>query len=177
MGDGDAKGIGLAAKDIVLGLGTVAAGATMGPAGAEGVNRAGGALDKILRMAGVAEDSTGSAAQKKDSAAGVAEGAQGRVAASSAGPKLGADAQTAVEYLQRLGWPREAALRMVQGPERSPERERSPESVGNPRAAHARSMVVERAGYAPDVRLYDADALMLRGVGITTERLEPHEEV
>lgn len=31
MAELDAKGIGLAAKDIVLGVGTVAAGATLGP--------------------------------------------------------------------------------------------------------------------------------------------------
>lgn len=55
MSDIDFKGIGLAAKDILLGIGAVAAGATGGPAAAEGVGKAGAGLDRILNMAGVNE--------------------------------------------------------------------------------------------------------------------------
>lgn len=55
MSDIDFKGIGLAAKDILLGIGAVAAGATGGPAAAEGVGKAGSGLDRILNMAGVTE--------------------------------------------------------------------------------------------------------------------------
>lgn len=55
MSDFDAKGIGLAAKDILLGIGAVAAGSVGGPAAAEGVSKAGGGLDRILSMAGVLE--------------------------------------------------------------------------------------------------------------------------
>ena len=53
--DIDFKKIGLAAKDIVFGIGSVAAGATGGPAAAEGVSKAGSGLDSILGMAGVTE--------------------------------------------------------------------------------------------------------------------------
>ena len=55
MADIDFKKIGLAAKDLVFGIGTVAAGATGGPAAAEGVSKAGSGLDSILGMAGVTE--------------------------------------------------------------------------------------------------------------------------
>lgn len=55
MSDIDFKTIGLAAKDILLGIGTVAAGATGGPAAAEGVGKAGAGLDRILSTAGVTE--------------------------------------------------------------------------------------------------------------------------
>lgn len=51
--DLDLKTIGLAAKDIIIGVGTAAAGASGGPAAAEGVGKAGSGLDRILGMAGV----------------------------------------------------------------------------------------------------------------------------
>lgn len=53
--DLDFKQIGLAAKDILFGVGAAAAGATGGPAAAEGVGKAGSGLDRILGMAGVTE--------------------------------------------------------------------------------------------------------------------------
>src|SRR5262245_62154651 len=55
MADLDFKQIGLAAKDIILGVGTAAAGAKGGPAAAEGVGKAGSGIDRILGMAGVME--------------------------------------------------------------------------------------------------------------------------
>lgn len=51
----DIKSIGLAAKDIILGAGAAAAGASGGPAAAEGVGKVGTGLDRILGMAGVTE--------------------------------------------------------------------------------------------------------------------------
>jgi hypothetical protein len=53
--DFDIKSIGLAAKDIILGVGTAAAGTTGGPAAAEGVGKVGTGLDRLLGMAGVTE--------------------------------------------------------------------------------------------------------------------------
>lgn len=55
MADLDFKQIGLAAKDIIFGVGSAAAGASGGPAAAEGVAKAGTGLDRILGMAGVME--------------------------------------------------------------------------------------------------------------------------
>lgn len=52
MGDGpDYKSIGLGVKDVIFGIATAAAGSTGGPAGAEGVAKAGAGLDKLIAMA------------------------------------------------------------------------------------------------------------------------------
>ena len=51
--DVDAKGIGLGAKDILMGIVTIAAGASGGPAGAQGGQQLSKGLDGILGMAGV----------------------------------------------------------------------------------------------------------------------------
>ncbi len=54
--DIDWKKLGLGAKDVLVGVVTVAGGATGGAAGAQGGQQAGKGLDKILGMAGVTED-------------------------------------------------------------------------------------------------------------------------
>jgi hypothetical protein len=54
--DVDAKGIGLSAKDILMGIVTVAAGATAGQPGAQGAQQIDKGLDGILGMAGVTKD-------------------------------------------------------------------------------------------------------------------------
>jgi hypothetical protein len=176
MSEIDAKGIGLAAKDLVLGVGTVAAGATLGPAGAEGVHRAGGALDRILKMAGVADPRmdpapAASVAPPSEQTAGSGSRVPGRSA--PAGPVLG-DAKVASEHLRGVGWPEGTVQQILQGPERGADS--GPTSESAQARAPQSPFLFERAGYAPDLRDYDADALMLRGVGITTERLKPHEE-
>jgi hypothetical protein len=51
----DWKKLGLGVKDLLVGVVTVAGGATGGAAGAQGGQQAGKGLDKILNMAGVSE--------------------------------------------------------------------------------------------------------------------------
>lgn len=81
------------------------------------------------------------------------------------------DAKIAVDHLRGVGWPEAAVQQILAGPEHSSE---SAAPAAGMRTAVAQSpFLFERAGYAPDLRGYDADALMLRGVGITTERLKP----
>ncbi len=63
----DFKEIGFAAKDIILGVSTAAAGASGGPAAAEGVNKAGTGIDRLLAMA-LPEDKKTSRAEKFDRA-------------------------------------------------------------------------------------------------------------
>ncbi len=54
----DWKKLGLGVKDLLVGVVTVAGGATGGAAGAQGGQQAGKGLDKILTMAGVSEEET-----------------------------------------------------------------------------------------------------------------------
>ena len=54
----DWKKLGLGVKDLLVGVVTVAGGATGGAAGAQGGQQAGKGLDKILNMAGVSEEET-----------------------------------------------------------------------------------------------------------------------
>ncbi len=63
----DFKEIGFAAKDILLGVSTAAAGASGGPAAAEGVNKAGSGIDRLLAMA-LPDDKKPSRAEKFDRA-------------------------------------------------------------------------------------------------------------
>lgn len=93
----DIKTIGLAAKDIILGAGAAAAGASGGPAAAEGVGKVGTGLDKILGMAGVTE-SRGDKFDRADFAArppaqkGAAPAEQKQVAAAPPPPAVNAPA-------------------------------------------------------------------------------------
>ena len=204
MAEVDAKGIGLAAKDIVLGVGTVAAGATLGPAGAEGVNRAGGALDRILKMTGVIEqraenfdradfaartpqkggmDAPSQTAQAESGGQKDAEKKDSAPLSAPATPLQRGDGLLAQDHLTGLGWPSEAVRLMLQGPDRAAAASaQAPVAVAEEAPARPLQPPIhspfqsERAGYAPDLRAYDADALMLRGVGISTERLEPNKE-
>ncbi|MFO0578942.1 MAG: hypothetical protein U1A78_33480 [Polyangia bacterium] len=129
MGGIDFKEIGLAAKDIVFGIGSAAAGASGGPAAAEGVSKAGGGLDRILGMAGVMEtradkfDRADFAARQQPTlpaatAMPSAPGAPPPAAppAEPAGPMDG-DAQIAADHLSRCGWPRSKVLEILRGPE------------------------------------------------------------
>ena len=61
----DWKKLGLGVKDLLVGVVTVAGGATGGTAGAQGGQQAGKGLDKILNTAGVSEEET---APKKNEA-------------------------------------------------------------------------------------------------------------
>lgn len=150
MADIDFKQIGLAAKDIIIGVGAAAAGATGGPAAAEGVMKAGSGLDRILNMAGVEESRADkfdradyaarpqmAAGTKPPAASPPPEGApapqttpQARPASiasngtgSSGVPEeqpLDEDAKITAEYLRSLGWPADKIHQILSGPEETP---------------------------------------------------------
>ena len=106
--DIDWKKLGLGAKDVLVGVVTVAGGATGGAAGAQGGQQAGKGLDKILEMAGVTEDepappvpSRGQRVEQHDftarKAAVAAQYQASRVSAAESVP-----AETAIATVQRL---------------------------------------------------------------------------
>lgn len=143
MSDIDWKNIGLAAKDIVIGIAGVAAGAYAGPAGAEAVNKVGGGIDKALAMGGIVEDdkaNNGNRAQKFDRdgkppppsaapagpalasgpaapAAKAPQSPEAPAAAAEEGPLVG-DNRVTVDSLRGLGWSRQQIQAILQGPER-----------------------------------------------------------
>lgn len=125
MGDIDYKQIGLAAKDIVIGIGAAAAGATGGPAAAEGVMKAGSGIDKIVEMA-VPSDKKQTRGEKFDRAdykvkkPAPSQGAQntaGNTASQApAGEPVDVDGKTTAEYLAARGWPPEKVEQILRGP-------------------------------------------------------------
>jgi len=125
MGDIDYKQIGLAAKDIVIGIGAAAAGATGGSAAAEGVMKAGSGIDKIVEMA-VPSDKKQTRGEKFDRAdykakkATPPQGAQnaevGPIAQVPAGEPVDVDGKTTAEYLAARGWPPEKVQQILRGP-------------------------------------------------------------
>lgn len=131
MGGIDFKEIGLAAKDIVFGIGSAAAGASGGPAAAEGVSKAGSGLDRILGMAGVMEtradkfDRADFAARPQQAAAPAqpvstpvqpaASPAPAVTVPREAGP-IG-DEQIAADHLRGRGWSRAKLTEILRGPE------------------------------------------------------------
>lgn len=135
MGDIDYKGIGLAAKDIVLGIAGAAAGASGGPAGAEAVNKIGTGLDKALAMGGITADEKpkqtqadkfdrGGAAPPKPVTAppAVATTAGKPLPAppprEEEGPLVG-DTKITVDHLRQLGWKDPQIRAMLGGPDQT----------------------------------------------------------
>ena len=131
----DYKGIGLAAKDIVMGIAGAAAGASGGAAGAEAVNKIDKGLDKAIAMA----DQGGSRADRADRAdkppkpKGAAAAAPGVTqpttvpaasasevaSANTAWPPTGESRQTA-DHLASLGYSVERIRTILAGPQGSP---------------------------------------------------------
>ena len=135
----DPKSIGLAAKDIVIGIGTAAAGASGGPAAAEGVGKAGSGLDRILSMTGVMESrgdkfdradfaarpptasampKTGTNTPPQTSPALPAEPETATTSRTEEGPYTG-DEKRAVDHLQSLGWSHPKIRQILSGPEQT----------------------------------------------------------
>lgn len=122
----DPKEIGLAIKDIVLGVGTVAAGVVGGPAAAGGVQQAGTGLDRVFGMAGLG---TARAQQfdradfsaRRNSAPHIPRAPTEVPSSEPVGGRSqppGKDAQIALAHLRSLGWPDAAAQQILDGPER-----------------------------------------------------------
>lgn len=149
MGDLDFKQIGLAAKDVIIGIGAAAAGAKGGSAAAEGVLKAGSGLDRLLGMAGVAE-TRGEKFDRADYAArpqlpggkpapatppqGPVPGPQATPPAPNAAgspqgapappnpqeaPPLVGDARITVDHLSSLGWSHDKIQQILSGPQQA----------------------------------------------------------
>jgi hypothetical protein len=97
----DAKEIGLAAKDVIFGIGAAVAGAEGGPAAAQGVTKAGAGLDRILAM--VLPD------DKKASRTTTAPPAETE--------PLSGDAKLTADHLRELGWSQAQIEQILRGPE------------------------------------------------------------
>jgi hypothetical protein len=126
MGDIDFKQIGLAAKDIVIGIGAAAAGASGGAPAAEGVMKAGSGIDKIVDLA-VPADKKQSRAEKFDRAdfdkrkpstapATPQIPAGAGTAQTHASPPVDVDAKATADYLAARGWPPEKVQQILRGP-------------------------------------------------------------
>ena len=127
MGNIDFKQIGLAAKEVVVGIGAAAAGAYGGAPAAEGVMKAGHGIDKIVDVA-MPADKTQSRAEKFDRAdfdnqksstvPVTPQIAAGTVTAQPQGsPPLDVDAKATADYLAARGWPPEKVQQILRGPD------------------------------------------------------------
>ena len=115
MADGiDLKGIGLAVKDIVLGVAAVAAGATGGQAGAAGVMKAGDGIDKVVAMA-TGDDARAHRFDRAD------YGARPTTPAAQPAPPAApasTDREVAIAHLASMGWTPAQAEQILAGPQK-----------------------------------------------------------
>lgn len=125
MGDIDYKQIGLAAKDIVIGIGAAAAGASGGPAAAEGVMKAGSGIDKIVELAAPSDkkqtrgekfDRVDYKVKKTTAPQGTQNAAINPTAQAPADEPVDVDGKTTAEYLAARGWPPEKVAQILRGP-------------------------------------------------------------
>lgn len=124
----DIKEIGLAAKDVVFGIGAAVAGAQGGPAAAQGVNSASSGLDRIVNAVAPSEQSRAQRFDRADFAARQPPQAPTPALPPPAGqtvppaepagnsPPLRGDAKIAGDHLSALGWPPEKLQRILKGP-------------------------------------------------------------
>lgn len=149
MADGiDAKGIGLAAKDIVIGIAAAAVGAAGGgQAGASGVLKAGDGIDKIIAM------TTGgdSRAQRFDRADFAAKRPQPLATApfNPSIPQIPTDREQAVFHLASVGWTQEQTEKILAGPEKYRMAQIAPPQVAGERVELAQGNAVELQKGAP----------------------------
>jgi hypothetical protein len=129
----DAKEIGFAAKDILIGIGTAVAGAKGGPEAAKGVGKAGDGIDRILGnvMPGDKKPTREERFDRGDfgarpqltppqeppaANAATSHEEPPRKAETPSGQNLG-DAKIVLEHLKSLGWTDEKAQQILGGPE------------------------------------------------------------
>lgn len=149
MADGiDAKGIGLAAKDIVIGIAAAAVGAAGGgQAGASGVLKAGEGIDKIIAM------TTGgdARAQRFDRADYAAKRPQplGTAPPNPSIQVLSTDREQAVSHLASVGWSQEQTEKILAGPQKYQMAQIAPPQVAGERVELAQGNAVELQKGAP----------------------------
>ena len=157
MADGiDGKGIGLAVKDIVIGIAAAAVGAAGGgQAGASGVLKAGDGIDKIITMT-TGDDSR---AQRFDR---VDYTAKPQTQASAAPPPPAqttpTDREQALVHLGSMGWTPEQANKILAGPQKYRMAQIAPPQVAGERVEMAQGNAVELEKGTP-VALTAGDAI------------------
>lgn len=124
----DIKGIGIAAKDIIMGIAGAAVGAKAGPEGAKAVDKIDKGLDKVISMADPGE-SRADRADRADKprtapATGQPKALPPPATAESTAPASGSEstaewppsgeARVTADYLSKLGYPRER-IRLILG--------------------------------------------------------------
>ena len=133
--DIDFKRIGLAAKDIVFGIGAAAAGAEGGPAAAEGVKKVGSVVDNLIGVAPPPEPKP-SRADKFDridygarpkKAIPVAATVAATAPEQDAAAPVDVDAQTTANYLLARGWPEDKVQAFLRGPQEAEEEDTAEE--------------------------------------------------
>jgi hypothetical protein len=160
MADGiDAKGIGLAVKDIVVGVAAAAVGAAGGgQAGASGVLKAGDGIDKIIGLATGGE----SRGQKFDRAGFESRPQPAPVAppsATAANPAVLTDREQALAHLGNVGWTPEQIEKILAGPAKQPMAQIAPPQVEGQRVALVDAKPVDLVDGSP-VAPVPASALM-----------------
>ena len=151
MADGiDAKGIGLAVKDIVIGVAAAAVGAAGGgQAGASGVLKAGDGIDKIIGMA----TEGGSRGQRFDRADYAAKPQAAPAAASRpATPRGPSDRELALVHLGAMGWTPEQADKILAGPNQYRMAQIAPPQVEGQRVELAQASAVPLQEGSPVAR-------------------------
>jgi hypothetical protein len=141
MADGiDAKGIGLAVKDIVIGVAAAAVGAAGGgQAGASGVLKAGDGIDKIIGMA----TDGGSRGQRFDRADFAAKPQATPTAATPPAAQRGpSDRELALVHLGAMGWTPEQADKILAGPNQYRMAQIAPPQVDGQRVELAQASAV-----------------------------------
>ncbi len=159
MADGiDAKGIGLAAKDIVIGIAAAAVGAAGGgQAGASGVLKAGDGIDKIIAMT-TGGDSRAQRFDRADYAAKPQPQPQAKAAPAQPAQPAPTDREQAVAHLGSVGWSQEQADKILAGPQKYRMAQIAPPQVAGQRVSLAEGNAVELENGAP-VALTSGEAI------------------
>lgn len=179
MADGiDAKGIGFAVKDIVIGVAAAAVGAAGGgQAGASGVLKAGDGIDKIINLATSGE----SRGQKFDRAGFEAKPQAPLVQAPApvpASPPAPTDRDQAVAHLGSVGWRPEQVEKILAGPQKFAMAQIAAPQVEGQRVALAQGKPVDLVDGSP-VAPVPASALMAQDgksiPSVTGRRVDKNE--
>jgi hypothetical protein len=150
MADGiDGKGIGLAVKDIVVGIAAAAVGAAGGgQAGASGVLKAGDGIDKIINLAG-GGDSRAQRFDRADYAAKPQPQSTPQQPPEPAAPPVPNDRDQALVHLGTVGWTPEQANKILAGPQKYRMTQIAPPQVAGQRVELAQGNAVDLEKGAP----------------------------
>jgi len=159
MADGiDGKGIGLAVKDIVIGVAAAAVGAAGGgQAGASGVLKAGDGIDKIISLA-TGGDSRAQRFDRADYAAKPQTQATATAPPVASAPPAPTDRDQALVHLGTVGWTPEQADKILAGPQKYRMAQIAPPQVTGQRVELTQGSAVDLENGAP-VALTSGEAI------------------